>query len=304
MEAESDEAATQAGVEAAEEEKDEEAEEEDADGDDDGEEADAEDNGDDKPHESRKSLKRKLRAEQRAEWKAAQKVKQKQKRKGKRHKGPPLPPRTEAETQSGEHQKPSAEEVRTSRAARKAAELEDFRQRSALGTTVVLDLEWEQAMQEKELKSLLQQVLYCYGANRRASRPTRLVFSGVEPGSQTHAGLSKQAGYESWEVQKLSGAYVEAFPKERLVYLTADSEEVLESFDPEKVYIIGGIVDRNRLKGRTMEKALEQGIATAQLPLARHIVGFWQWRLARCVRALCARTKEDARPGRGRVCSR
>ena len=27
--------------------------------------------------------------------------------------------------------------------------------------------------------------------------------------------------------------------------------QVLRTFDPEKVYVIGGIVDRNRLKGRT-----------------------------------------------------
>lgn len=101
-------------------------------------------------------------------------------------------------------------------------------------------------MQPKELKSLIQQVLFCYGANRRASRPVRLCFSGLREGSKTHEGLSKQSGYDAWEVQKLCGAYVDAFPKEKLVYLTADAEETLRSFDPEKVYVIGGIVDRNR----------------------------------------------------------
>ncbi|RLN91501.1 hypothetical protein BBJ28_00006448 [Nothophytophthora sp. Chile5] len=33
------------------------------------------------------------------------------------------------------------------------------------------------------------------------------------------------------------------------------------------VYIIGGIVDRNRLKGATYDKAVKQGIETAKLPL-------------------------------------
>ncbi|CAJ1366398.1 unnamed protein product [Effrenium voratum] len=163
------------------------------------------------------------------------------------------------------------EDVKQARLARKEAELSDFRQRAQNGTTVVLDLEWEDSMQPKELKSLIQQILYCYGANRRATHPVRLVFSGVQEGSQTHAGLSKQSGYESWEVQKLSAPYVEAFPKESLVYLTADAEATVQSFDPSKVYVIGGIVDRNRLKGRTMQKALDQGIASAQLPLAEYI---------------------------------
>lgn len=42
------------------------------------------------------------------------------------------------------------------------------------------------------------------------------------------------------------------------MYLTADAEATVQSFDPSKVYVIGGIVDRNRLKGRTMQKALDQ----------------------------------------------
>eukprot|EP00439_Symbiodinium_sp_Y106_P026115 s1668_g3.t1 len=56
--------------------------------------------------------------------------------------------------------KPSSpEEVKEARAARKAAELDDFRARAAQGATVVIDLEWEDSMQPKELKSLIQQVL-------------------------------------------------------------------------------------------------------------------------------------------------
>lgn len=36
--------------------------------------------------------------------------------------------------------------------------------------------------------------------------------------------------------------------KEQLVYLTADSQNVVESIEEDKVYIIGGLVDRNRHK--------------------------------------------------------
>ena len=104
--------------------------------------------------------------------------------------------------------------------------------------------EWEDMMQPKEVKSLIQQVLYCYGANRKAKQPIQLVFSGVAEGTKTHEGLTKQSGYESWEVQKLPGNYIDTFPKEKLVYLTADAEEKVYNFDPEMIYVIGGIVTR------------------------------------------------------------
>lgn len=97
-------------------------------------------------------------------------------------------------------------------------------------------------MQPKEVKSLIQQVLYCYGANRKATQPLQLVFSGVAEGTKTHEGLRKQSGYESWEVQKLPGNYIDTFPKEKLIYLTADAEEKVYNFDSEMIYVIGGIV--------------------------------------------------------------
>jgi tRNA (guanine9-N1)-methyltransferase len=59
--------------------------------------------------------------------------------------------------------------------------------------------------------------------------------------------------------------------KKQLVYLTADAEETLESLDPAEVYIIGGIVDRNRLKGITYEKAKKQGIRAAKLPIRENV---------------------------------
>jgi len=58
--------------------------------------------------------------------------------------------------------------------------------------------------------------------------------------------------HRQWRgVQVSSDPYETIFSnvaKENLVYLTADSENVIDSLEKDKVYIIGGLVDRNRHK--------------------------------------------------------
>lgn len=85
--------------------------------------------------------------------------------------------------------------------------------------------------------------------------------------------LTRIPGYDRWLIEKEDKSYIESFKdqKENLVYLTADSENVLDVLDPKAIYIIGGLVDRNRWKGLTMNKANEQGIKTAKLPIGSYL---------------------------------
>ena len=54
------------------------------------------------------------------------------------------------------------------------------------------------------------------------------------------------------------------YPKEKIVYLSADAKETLTELKPDELYIIGGIVDRNRYKNLTFDKASRLNIRTAK----------------------------------------
>ncbi|XP_057753767.1 tRNA (guanine(9)-N1)-methyltransferase [Arachis stenosperma] len=135
------------------------------------------------------------------------------------------------------------------------------------GQNVVVDLEFAHLMNPNEIHSLVQQIMYCYAVNGRCSSPAHLWLTGCS--GEMDDQLQRIPGFDKWIIEKEAKSYIEALQdrKENLVYLTADSDTVLEELDLKKVYIIGGLVDRNRWKGITMKKAEEQGIQTAKLPI-------------------------------------
>ena len=59
--------------------------------------------------------------------------------------------------------------------------------------------------------------------------------------------------------------------KSKLVYLTADSPNTIEELEPSDVYIIGGIVDRNRYIKLTLDRAEKDGIRHGRLPIGDYV---------------------------------
>lgn len=125
-------------------------------------------------------------------------------------------------------------------------------------------------MCEKELKSLGQQLAYVYSVNKKMDNPLNLMFTGV--GEKLKQLLDK-SNAQNWAVQIFhKQTYLDVVQdKSKLVYLTADSPNLIQELDSEKAYIIGGIVDHNRHKLLTYTKATEQGIAHARLPIGENV---------------------------------
>ncbi|KDO18434.1 hypothetical protein SPRG_16203 [Saprolegnia parasitica CBS 223.65] len=152
------------------------------------------------------------------------------------------------------------------RKERAIAKRESFLMAASEGPTIVIDCGFEEAMSSKEKKSLTQQIMFSYGINKRSETPANVHVTSVR--GEAEANLTKIGGFNDWlAFSTTPKCYMDVFRKESLVYLTADSPNVIDELQSDKVYIIGGIVDRNRLKGVTYEKAVAQGIATAKLPL-------------------------------------
>ncbi len=139
---------------------------------------------------------------------------------------------------------------------------------------VCIDSGFDDLMTWKEKNSLASQIRYCYASNKKSDNPVYISVSGLEESGVTFEQLSKVQGFpHQWNSAFSSSSLPleQMHEKSTLVYLTSDSDHTLEHLDDSKVYVIGGIVDRNRLKRTTINKANELNITTAKLPIEEHL---------------------------------
>ena len=117
--------------------------------------------------------------------------------------------------------------------------------------------------------------MYSYGTMRRGARPIRLCLSSVNDIIKEK--LEKISGFSSWLAETSESDFMKMneekegfqYPKDRIVYLSADAEETMTDLDPSCLYVIGGIVDRNRYKNLTLDKANRLGIRSAKYGMMR-----------------------------------
>ena len=138
--------------------------------------------------------------------------------------------------------------------------------------------------------------------NKRSTKPVQLFFTSVT-GEVRKMMDRYQTGYKSWDAVVTDRHWKEVFnfqakaadgteePQEesskstggskRIVYLTGDSPNSLEDCAAlqaanEGVFIIGGLIDHNRHKGLTLERAtavaaVAGGLEHARLPIGEYI---------------------------------
>lgn len=109
------------------------------------------------------------------------------------------------------------------------------------------------------------------------------------PGSATEAALDRATAINKWEhITTHSSPDIPAvFPDKRIIYLSPDADDVLDLIEPDAVYVVGGLVDRNkcvlhtilcfvvtrsgcRQNNASIDRANSLGVCARRLPIAEY----------------------------------
>lgn len=138
------------------------------------------------------------------------------------------------------------------------------------GLRIVLDAGFDDVHGSAGVEALCLQIRNSYGSVRRALKPAAITVVGVSDALKKAMAV-KCPSADKWAVTWDERQLAEALPEGRVVYLSADADEVLDAIEPGTHYVIGGIVDRGQKKGVAAARANESGLPTARLPLDEHM---------------------------------
>ena len=155
-------------------------------------------------------------------------------------------------------------------------------------------------MSDRQISSLARQLALCHAAAKRArgadGRPA-LTYCLASYGGRLEERMEHLQGSATWPAARHRHSWLDclgvggdgggdcggggsslgaslggaASARRRLVYLSAEGEETLETIDPAAVYVIGGLVDRNQHRGLSLRRAQDAGVSTARLPLEEYV---------------------------------
>ncbi|XP_009581698.1 PREDICTED: mitochondrial ribonuclease P protein 1 [Fulmarus glacialis] len=142
------------------------------------------------------------------------------------------------------------------------------------GQPLVFDMSYEKDMSVREVANTVRQIVLSESCNRRSVDPFHIHFCNFKDDSLYHKEFMKHYR-EAWGkllITVTDQCYTDVFPKDKLIYLTADSPKVMKTFDHDKIYIVGSMVDRSIKTGVSLAQAKRLGLETAALPLEKYLL--------------------------------
>lgn len=127
---------------------------------------------------------------------------------------------------------------------------------------------------DRTIKSLAKQINWIYLTLKfNLEKRVNITLTSFSPDSKLAFFADKHYGGNKWYGEKLKEPFWERYKDklDRLIILSPDAEEELEFVSSNKIYIIGGIVDREVRKGETLFLSNSLNIAARKLPIRRYL---------------------------------
>ncbi|CAL7951626.1 unnamed protein product [Xylocopa violacea] len=139
---------------------------------------------------------------------------------------------------------------------------------------IVFDLDYHKCMMPREQLNCAKQLLLSFSSNRSHNNPFNLYFCNVNKNSLIMETLHKMLPHLydiDFPLNITSESYLEMFPKEKLVYLTPNANRIMTKYDPNLIYIIGAMVDKQNPKPLSFQKANAEKIRMMKFPLSEKL---------------------------------
>lgn len=155
---------------------------------------------------------------------------------------------------------------------------------------ILMDCGYDDMMIDKEVVSLSNQIARSYSNNRIGISRCQLLVSGLDKRLKERF-ETRIKDYKLWKPEWIQfnenclednlknwewdtpelGKEELIHDYSNVVYLSADTDEMITELEPNHVYVIGGIVDKGRHKNLCKNTAEKLGIRTARLPIDEYI---------------------------------
>jgi len=149
---------------------------------------------------------------------------------------------------------------------KKQAEIKRLQLAMTNGQRIAIDLGYVKHCTERDMKSIVKQFAYMQRPNREHEKPFAIHLTSC---NLLWREALKKTGGLNWKMHFHEKPVFEMFPKDQLVYLSPDAEQDLTELSQEKVYVIGGIVDRTVKKGLSLRRAKDYQVEVRRLPLGK-----------------------------------
>lgn len=125
----------------------------------------------------------------------------------------------------------------------------------------------------EHIKSLYRQYINIISYNRTSEIPFQVHFCNYDFDTEFHKQYGISLEYDTNLIFETPKNYLDIFPKNKLVYLSRDAKYKMTKYDPDKVYIVGSIIDvgDDRFKFCSYSQAKKDGIRCERLPLDDHV---------------------------------